>query len=453
MANIERYTLSYRSREASQVMEWVKAGQCGSIVGLRGAGKSNFLQFLLRSDVQQHYLGTNSSVFYFIPINLLSLAEPTEWGMYEILLGNLVEQLHPPDWENSALNKISSMHQEALHARDALIAQRAFEHCMILMSQQSARRLVFIFDEFDDVFRNLPAALFRCLRAIRDTHKEQISFIVVATQEIAELRGHRIEDVDHFHRLVSRNVCWLGPYSEADAQEMVRYLAARRNRTLSESDRAHLIEWSGGHAGLIKTLLSFLWSAENPSVSPMNLAELRSESSIQRECTKIWESLAEGERAALCALANEEPIPPRVLAHLTVRGLVREPGTDQAFFSPLFAAFVKMQSPPLGTGTYVNRIGHIVQIDGQRIDDLTELEFEILLYLYEGHGRLCTKDDIVRNVYRQRYDNFQGGVTDEALQALISRVREKIEPDRGHPRYVVTVRGEGYKFVVPSEDQ
>jgi len=46
---------------------------------------------------------------------------------------------------------------------------------MTLMSQQSTRRLVFIFDEFDDVFRELPAALFRCLRAIRDAHKEQIS--------------------------------------------------------------------------------------------------------------------------------------------------------------------------------------------------------------------------------------------------------------------------------------
>jgi DNA-binding response OmpR family regulator len=31
-------------------------------------------------------------------------------------------------------------------------------------------------------------------------------------------------------------------------------------------------------------------------------------------------------------------------------------------------------------------------------------------------------------------------------------LREKIEPDRNHPRYVLTVRGEGYKFVAPGED-
>ena len=37
----------------------------------------------------------------------------------------------------------------------------------------------------------------------------------------------------------------------------------------------------------------------------------------------------------------------------------------------------------------------------------------------------------------------------KTLQTLISRLRRKIEPDRGRPRYIVTVRGEGYKFVVP----
>ena len=42
---------------------------------------------------------------------------------------------------------------------------------------------------------------------------------------------------------------------------------------------------------------------------------------------------------------------------------------------------------------------------------------------------------------------MKGGVTDGTLQTLISRLRAKIEPDPGHPRHVVTVRREGYKFV------
>jgi two-component system response regulator RegX3 len=60
-----------------------------------------------------------------------------------------------------------------------------------------------------------------------------------------------------------------------------------------------------------------------------------------------------------------------------------------------------------------------------------------------------TKDALIENVYRQQYDRMKGGVTDAALQTLISRLRAKIEPDPGHPRHVVTVRREGYKFVEP----
>jgi two-component system response regulator RegX3 len=90
-----------------------------------------------------------------------------------------------------------------------------------------------------------------------------------------------------------------------------------------------------------------------------------------------------------------------------------------------------------------------VQIDGRPVEGLTELEFETLCYLYEHRGQVCTKDALIENVYRQQYDRMKGGVTDAALQTLISRLRAKIEPDPGPPRHVVTVRGEGYKFVEP----
>jgi two-component system alkaline phosphatase synthesis response regulator PhoP len=46
---------------------------------------------------------------------------------------------------------------------------------------------------------------------------------------------------------------------------------------------------------------------------------------------------------------------------------------------------------------------------------------------------------------------MKGGVSDEALQTLISRLRDKVEPDRRRPQYIVTVRGAGYKFVEPDE--
>ena len=76
-----------------------------------------------------------------------------------------------------------------------------------------------------------------------------------------------------------------------------------------------------------------------------------------------------------------------------------------------------------------------------------DLEFEALYYLHEHRGEVCTKDDLIAYVYRQRYDRTMGEVSDEMLQTLISRLRAKIEPTPRRPRYLLTVRGEGYRFV------
>jgi DNA-binding response OmpR family regulator len=68
-----------------------------------------------------------------------------------------------------------------------------------------------------------------------------------------------------------------------------------------------------------------------------------------------------------------------------------------------------------------------------------------------NRDRACTNDELITNVYRQQYNGMPGGVTDEAIQALISRLRAKIEPDRSRPIFIVTVWGEGYRFVEPDE--
>ncbi len=448
MEDRQRYSLSYRAAETGQVIDWIRAGQCGSIVGLRGSGKSNFIRFLLRTETQQHYLGQDQANFTFVLVNLLSLTERSEWGVYEMILNNLLAQFRSPDMAEKIILEMRTSHQEMMHVRDVLIAERAVERCVALLCQQSARQLVFLFDEFDAVFRELPASLFRCLRAIRDAHKDQVSYIVVATHDLAGLRDDPAQEIDHFYRLVTRNPCWLGPYSEADAQQMIGYLASRRNLKLDEEDAKHLLEFSGGHAGLLKTILSLIWNTDNPGKLAKTASSLAKESVVERECQKLWGSLSESEKTALCFFSNGDPLEQQALDHLIARGLVRQSKKDSmAIFSPLMASFVREQAPPPRMGTYIIRSPRFIQINGRRIENLTELESELLCYLYEHRERVCTKDDLIENVYRHQYDS----ASDEMLQALILRLRKKIEPDFAHPRYIVTVRREGYRLVLTGE--
>lgn len=441
----ERYTLSYRAVEAQQLMDWVRAGQSGCLIGLRGAGKSNFLRFLLRKDVQLHYLGQDQVNFAFILINLLSLTERTEWEVYDLVLERLLGQLCPAGVDKDAADEMSSLHRRVRRSRDPFTAQRALEQCVDILCQRSAQRIVLLFDEFDAVFGTLAPSLFRCLRAIRDAHKEQVCYIVVVAHDLACLRRD-LAQVEHFYRLVSRNICGLGPYNETDARQMMRHLASQRSVVLNKENETRLIELCGGHAGLLKATLSLLWDVHHET----NLAELapalNDEPVVRAECQKVWDSLSEGEQAALCALASGEQVDPQALHRLKRRGLVREERSGTCLFCQLFADFVHQQSPPWKERVSIDRSLGTVMIDGRRVE-LTELEFEMLCYLYEHRGRVCTKDELIENVYRQQYDRTTGGIDDARLQTLVSRLRAKVEP----PRYIATVRGEGYKFVEKDE--
>jgi hypothetical protein len=439
-----RYTLGYRAVEARQVMSWIRAGQSGCLVGLRGAGKSNFLRFLLREDVQQHYLGQGYTDFAFILVDLLPLVERTEWAVCELMLNRLSARFRFLSIEPAIAKEIASLRRDVTHTKSLLTAYRAVERCIDVLCQKPAQRVVLLFDEFDAIFRALDPSLFRCLRAIRDAHKDQISFIVV-TNDLA-CQQDDIAEVEHFYRLVSRNVCGLGPYGETDARQMIAYLASRRSIELSERDTARLVELSGGHAGLIKAILGLLANLSPDSGPADILVTLEREPTVEAECNKVWRSLSQIEQTALCALAGGAKVDSNVFSRLQLKGLVRTSRSQPLLFSPLFADFCRRQAPPVKERIILDRSLGIATIDGRSVE-LTELELEVLFYLWEHRGRVCTKDELIQNVYHQRYDRMAGGVTDQSLQTLISRLRAKVEP----PRCIHTVRGEGYKFIGPGE--
>ena len=67
----------------------------------------------------------------------------------------------------------------------------------------------------------------------------------------------------------------------------------------------------------------------------------------------------------------------------------------------------------------------------------------VMRLLFQRRDRLTTKDMIVEAVWGQDYIDK---VDDARIEKLISRVRQKIEPDPTRPIYLVTEPGVGYRF-------
>jgi len=83
---------------------------------------------------------------------------------------------------------------------------------------------------------------------------------------------------------------------------------------------------------------------------------------------------------------------------------------------------------------------HVVTVNGESVQ-LPLKEFELLELLLRNAGRVLTRGQLIDRVWGADYV----GDT-KTLDVHVKRLRSKIEPEPSTPRYIVTVRGLGYKF-------
>ena len=83
---------------------------------------------------------------------------------------------------------------------------------------------------------------------------------------------------------------------------------------------------------------------------------------------------------------------------------------------------------------------HVVSVGGADVR-LPLKEFELLEMLLRNSGRVLTRGQLIDRVWGADYV----GDT-KTLDVHVKRLRAKIEPDPATPKYLVTVRGLGYKY-------
>src|SRR5438309_5963841 len=90
-------------------------------------------------------------------------------------------------------------------------------------------------------------------------------------------------------------------------------------------------------------------------------------------------------------------------------------------------------------GLVIDYAAREVTVDGSR-QTLTAHEYELLCALARNAGRVLTRDQLLDEMKGDHADD----AFDRSIDVHVSRLRQKIDPDPLHPRYVKTVRGAGY---------
>ncbi|MGY3749867.1 response regulator transcription factor [Vagococcus acidifermentans] len=79
---------------------------------------------------------------------------------------------------------------------------------------------------------------------------------------------------------------------------------------------------------------------------------------------------------------------------------------------------------------------------------LTKKEFELLIYFMRRMNRIIDRDELMLALWQD--DNYYQSRT---VDIHISHLREKIEDNPKNPKYLLTVRGFGYKFQEPVNNE
>lgn len=82
-----------------------------------------------------------------------------------------------------------------------------------------------------------------------------------------------------------------------------------------------------------------------------------------------------------------------------------------------------------------------VKMQGTEVK-LTAIEFDILLYLAQSKGRVCSREELMEQVWGFSASNFTNSVT-----STMSRLRRKLEVDPRKPSVIETLRGVGYRLL------
>lgn len=350
MTSWSTYPPDYRGLEISLIQAAIQAGECVAVLGLSGSGKSNLLGFLA-----QRIQGVPAKIF----IDCNRLLEHSPAGFFHLVRQSLGETAPAPD-ELAAL-------EASLQRR---LAPPTAAVCLL-------------FDRFDSLPSPFVAAISGSLRALRDTFKYQLTYLIAARRPL--------EPTSELAELFYAHTLWLGALSASDARWSAQGYARRRGLIWDEETLQRLVELSSGYPALLRAACE-----AHAAGVPLQLQTLSAHPAVQKRLEEFW---------------SDEPSPGMLKAsRLENIPLLRQPCRPE-----------------------------------QKSPELTAKENLLLQYLRAHPNQVCTKDDLIQAVWPED-KVFMEGIRDDSLAQLVRRLRRKIEPDPVNPHHLHNVPGRGYRY-------
>ena len=335
-------------------------------------------------------------------------------------------------------DEVNKLIKEAIDFKDDLILFQALKKSIDFLALEKKLVIVLLFDRFEQYFYDINEQFFRNLKLLRNRAKYRFSCVFSLSRPIEQLLDENL--YGEFLEFFSGNEVYLALYDKVGTDFRLNYLDATTHKKTSSERKGEIIKLTSGHGKLTRISYELILSEKEIE----NLESfLITRDVVGKACLEIWDALTPAEQNVLIKLSKGEvaDLPAGRQEFLERVELVK----SGAINIPLFEDFVKKLKKVKQTIIYDESKNEILKGQDNLTDILTPSEFKLLRFLIQNKNRVCEKEEIINAVWKD--SKTQEGVTDQALDQIIYRLRKKVEEDPNNPIFITTSKGRGFKFV------
>lgn len=423
------YPLPFRKSESQTLGDHLNHRHSVELVGIKRVGISNFLRFFLnrKEVIKTHVSKTQKHLF--IPVDLNNLIEREIFPFWRLTFKRIVDSVENFPFEEKAKKKIAALFANSIQSPDLFLTVDGIRHSLMEMVKADVFPTIFLV-RFDRLKEAVTPEFLDNLQGLRDAANQKLSFVFTSFRPLDQLNPvvFKRAALNVFSHLM-----YLQPAEQKDAEMIFETLKNKYQLNVSDDLSEELIQLSGGHIQYLQLFLIILnEERRNKKIKDEDLmAVILNDERVNLQSEELWESLNKEEQTVMIKIFKEEkPVEEekKRAAYLWQTGFIKEKNGQTTIFSPLFVNYLKKNGEK--------------ELIKNHLTEFTKKEHLLFTLLKNNQGEICERERVVEVVWPE-YDEI--GVSDWAIDRLVSRVRTKLQRQKSHFK-IVTVRTRGYKL-------
>jgi len=278
---------------------------------------------------------------------------------------------------------------------------------------------------------------FANLRVLRNRGKFRFSVVFSVNRPLEEMLDPDL--LADYYEFIAGKLVWMRLFDTQSIEYWSEHISKLTRKKVDQALIQKIIKLTGGHGKLTKLALETILAEKNAYADTQQF--LLAQKIIKKSLQEIWHTFSPAEQADLLEGKFEDS---SVADYLEKVGIIKHSKIQIPLLSAYIAEEYKDAARSLQKISYDAHTNSIRKGTTILSDQLTSSEFRLLKYLLQNENRVIEREELISVVWGD--NKSTAGITDQAVDQLIFRLRRKIEEDANHPSHLQTVKGRGFTF-------